>query len=153
MSLDGYMRYFLILMISCSLLGLVGCAPRGETKSVEQVLEDAKARYQEVKPTGNLAANVSSTLTSLTSNMSSIERGIAGLSQSAGEIAEGLTALERHAGYTSRASMAELIGQYRSLAATSSEAESSTAAAAKLLVARTYNLLASELETTQFALN
>ena len=68
----------------------------------------------------------------------------------AAKVAEVLTGLVKVAGYTSRASMGEIIMQHRVLGVDAAKGDVN-AARVKLLVARTYNVLTSELETTKFS--
>ena len=122
---------------------LAACAPRGETHTLETVLHTAKARYAALNATG-LDSDASASLAKLVEGLKQMEGGQAPAAL-ANQNADLLTQLESKAGYTSRPSMHELIGQFKALPSTAN------AAATKLLVARTYNLLASELETTRFA--
>jgi hypothetical protein len=66
-----------------------------------------------------------------------------------------LATLVTKAGYTSRPSLGELSAQYRKLAADLNAAAGTeneqVVSTARLLVARTYSLIASELETVRFA--
>ena len=63
-------------------------------------------------------------------------------------VGDRLSALVKRAGYTARPAFHELTNQFRML----SETGKGNPGAVKLLVSRTYGLLASELETTRFLL-
>jgi len=130
-----------------------GCAPRGESHTVEQVLTDARVEYQSVA--AQAPADTSAALKFLTSSLDRIA-GIGGggdakaISQ---EIANSLTELSLKAGYPARPAMAELVNQYRTVATQGGSSVSIGAANLKLLAARTYSLVASELKTTQFKIS
>jgi hypothetical protein len=132
------------------MMGMIaGCAPRGESRSVDQILSDARAAYQ-----SSAAAGTSEDAASLKSLAASLDKlaGIGGGGDAkavSGEIAQSLTNFSTKAGYTVRPAMAELINQYRSVGQDASGA-SIGAPNLKLLVARTYALVTNELKTTAF---
>lgn len=137
---------FLILMV-CTLLG--GCAPRGETRSLGELLQNAKNRYSISLSSGNSIAVVSEELKGLVVAVTKLETGNVGQrSSSANEAARRMMKLLPHAGYTARPAFAELATQFKTL----SDRGSGSAATSKLLAMRTYNLLSRELETTRFQL-
>jgi hypothetical protein len=70
----------------------------------------------------------------------------------AGDIANSLNGLITRSGFTVRPAMAELISQYRTVAADTASKVSIGAPNLKLLAARTYSLLTAELSTSQFRL-
>ena len=136
---------------------LLACAPRGETRSLDQVLEAARERYGAVSNVP-VDPQVGQILTPITQPLSDLENPLAltQFTQMSASLADLLDSLDRKAGYTSRASLADIANQYRGL---SSQAKGQTNIDAKaqlartrLLIARTYGLLASELETTRFAI-
>jgi hypothetical protein len=127
-----------------------GCAPRGESHTVEQILTDARSSYQSVA--GNAPAESSAALKFLTAALDRLA-GIGGGGEAKAiseEIASMLVELSPKAGYTVRPAMAELINQYRTIAADKNTIVSIGAPNLKLIAARTYSLVASELKTTQF---
>jgi len=142
------MRSVLKAMLLCLVFGLSACAPRGETKSLDQVLADAKERYSATNLNG-VNPDASGAVQTAVSKMNQIEAGFvaASLPEQAKEISDALRQVEPRAGYTSRPALDELIREYRELN------PKTEAATAKLLVARTYNWLSSELETTRFGVN
>jgi hypothetical protein len=73
-----------------------------------------------------------------------------GVTKNAKVLAESLNALIPHASYTNRPAMGELLSQY--LVVSGQPASQVSSGAVKLLAARTYNALASELETRKFSL-
>jgi hypothetical protein len=131
-----------------SLLLLASCAPRGETKTLEEIYANSKSRYTAVQ-SAQVPADVTQPLGSIATHLEQIagQHG-ADASRSAKEIAELLAPLTTRAGYTSRPAMGELVSQYRMMSQSEAAVENPTA---KLLAARTYTLLASELETTKFS--
>jgi hypothetical protein len=129
---------------------VTGCGPRGESHTVEQILTDARSAYQSVS--GAAPAEASAALKFLTGALDRIA-GIGGGGEAkaiAQEIVSMLTELSPKAGYTSRPAMAELINQYRTIASSAGGTVSIGAPNLKLLAARTYALVTSELKTTQF---
>ncbi len=139
------------LVVSGAMLAVVsGCAPRGESHTVEQILADARSAYQSVvvsAPTETAAA-----LKFLAASLDRVA-GIGGGGEAkviSQDIASMLSDLSLKAGYTVRPAMAELINQYRTIATSADVTVSIGAPNLKLLSARTYSLIASELKTTQF---
>lgn len=131
-----------ILFAVCFAL-LSACSPRGETRTLEQVLDAAKARYQEVKTDG-VSADVQKELTEISSTLdAAVNNPDATQMQS---LSARLDSLIVKAGPTSRPALNEIVGQYRELGARALV----TSEQAKLIVSRTYHVLASELETNQF---
>lgn len=129
-----------------SVLCLCGC-PRGETKSLGEVYEIAKQRFVSVKDAA-VPEDVSQPLKDIDSHLNQIaaEEGTKA-AQSAGQLAALLTPLTTRAGYPTRPAMGEIVAQYRMMA----EGNDVKNPTARLLAARTYSLLASELETTRFS--
>lgn len=141
------------LIVGGALLSTVsGCGPRGESRTVDELLTDARTSYQSAYSKTN--AGIQGNLKSLASSLDRIA-GLGGggdARQVAGDIASTLTDLSTKAGYTARPAMAELISQYRTVSERTDVAVSIGAANLKLLAARTYALLSNELKTTQFRL-
>ncbi len=156
-------RFSLTLVASLLLLVASGCAPRGETKSLDEVLGLARERFTSVQkrvPSGALSAEASK---SLDQAMKAIDGALA--ASSIGEQAAQAKSLESafsdllpNAGYTSRAALTEVKKQYGQIAEQVSAEVAGLPPAAdqvakvKLAAARAYTILASELETTGFNL-
>lgn len=156
-------RFPLLLLFA---LGLSGCLPRGESKSIEELMASSKERFnasqsaaEQLSPeVKQKVQEVSNALKILQSRDETSRHAAA-----AADADRALSWLVDRAGYTSRPSIAEIAAQYRVLAGdlevvinnSGEDREASSPAAAanriKLLVARTYSLVASELETTKFA--
>lgn len=140
----------LVCLISC--VSIVGCRPRGESHSIDQILSDARGGYESVA--GKVSTNEGAAIKSLASNIDKVA-GIGGGGDArslSSDIASQLEGLSVRAGYTARPAMAELVNQYRNVAADKSAGLSIGAPHLKLLAARTYSLLTAELNTTQFRL-
>lgn len=152
------------LIIALAVLVLASCAPRGETRSLDEVLKDAQSRFETVysvaldSVNGDIKAQLESVTKALDGLVGHLAQGgsispdqLANLRQ----IQTGLNALVSHAGYTSRPALSEISKQYQvlvsQLEATGSPA-SIEAGTLKLAAMRAYTVLAGELETTKFAL-
>lgn len=132
-----------LLILGC-VVAISACAPRGESKSLSQVLESAKTRYAQASSSvkdDDLSA-LDQSLTALIQNPSAA---------GAKSISDSLRKLIVKTGYTSRPALGELIEQYQLIGFGASEMPVNSSRV-KLLVARTYNLLSRELETTAFGL-
>jgi hypothetical protein len=148
-----WFRLASVVVTGACVVSVVGCGPRGESHTVEQILTDARAKYQSMA--GNIPGETSAALKFLTSSLDRLA-GIGGGGDAkavAAEIATALTELSTKAGYTARPAMAELINQYRVISNDSAVKASIGSANLKLLAARTYALVASELATTQFKIS
>jgi len=130
---------------------LTGCMPRGETKTLSEVLSIAQTRYTEVSKDG-LPGDVSTALTSVADSLAALTSSddLSAAPQKAAELGETIAGLVTKAGFTSRAALNEISMQYRMLGGMSGE--KLTAAQVRLLASRTYSVLAAELETTRFSL-
>lgn len=124
---------------------LIGCAPRGEYKSTNELLTKAKQRYAKNFNQSSPVAGDLKTLTALLDNLVNDEN-----QADAKEISEALRELNSKAGYTMRPALSEIILQYEGIA--QAQTLANKAGTLKLIVSRTYNLLASELESTGFKL-
>ena len=133
----------LTVVTICTLLS--SCAPRGEYKSVNELLTKARQRYSK---NFNQSSAVASDLQSLSNLLDSLvtEQRL----DMAKEISESLRSLNNKAGYTTRPALNEIILQYQAIA--QKQAMDNKDGTIKLIVSRTYNLLASELESTGFKL-
>jgi len=154
-------------LITTAALGLVlftsGCAPRGESKSLDEILVLARDRFSSIQkrvPTGALSAEASKSLEQVTKAIEGTIVANSTTEQAAQAKAIGVAFSELlpKAGYTSRAALAEVQKQYVQLAeSVSSEGAGLAPAAdqvarARLAATRAYTVLASELETTEFGL-
>ncbi len=142
------MRQFVtVLTVS---LCLIGCAPRGESKTIEELVAIAQSRIAEAEVKGDtpISAEVSDLKTSLENVLTVASAGTLVEGKTMSSIGDKIIALIPKAGVTSRASLSELSKQYQILGGGASVG----ADQAKLLVARTLHTVASELETTRFSL-
>ena len=140
------------LVVVAASVCAVGCGPRGESHTVEQILDDARVSYQAAST--KVPSADAATLKSLQTSLDKLA-GLGGGGDAkavAGEIANSLNGLMTRAGYTVRPAMAELISQYRTVAADTASKVSIGSPNLKLLAARTYSLLSAELTTSQFRL-
>lgn len=139
------MRFALI--ISFLLLSFNACAPRGETKTLEEILANSKQRYEATQnvqiPDAAKSGVVTATKDMERALTLSASNELAPVLSEIGSTLQGLVA---SAGFTSRPAMNELAMQFRNLGA----GDAASSDQVKLLVARTYTLLASELETSAF---
>ncbi len=140
--MSTYLKNLLVLGLSCS---ISACGPRGETRTLDDVLQSSKQRF-----TNAQGASIPQTQAAILKEIPGRLEQLAGAAtpqsaKTAGEVADLLSSLISHAGYTARPALAEIVTQYRMLPT------AQASAAPRLLVARTYSLLASELETTHFA--
>lgn len=140
-----------ILALLVTILMVVGCAPRGESKSLTEIIEAGKARYMAAKGV-KLSDDIQSKLTSLTSKLddalSAAQSGNIN-SVTLSQIDEMLSDMVGHAGVTARAGINQLAKQYRELSSSEGGVNSG---AVGLLVGRTYSAIGAELETTKFGL-
>lgn len=145
-------RIFSFVVAAASLAFVSGCAPRGESHSVEQILNDARAAYSGMSQ--DVSPDVSTALKSLTGSLDKLA-GLGGggdARQVSANVAEGLNSLITRSGFTQRPAMAELINQYRTLSTSTGAPTALGAPNLKLVVARTYTILTSELTSTKFKL-
>lgn len=144
---------FLSLALSCvALVSTIGCAPRGESHTVDQILSDARASYNEVSAA--VSGDVGASLKGLTGSLDKLA-GLGGGGdprQVAAGVVDSLTTLGLKAGMTQRAAIAELTNQYRTIATAQGAPIALGAPNLKLVVARTYSLLSAELASTKFRL-
>lgn len=133
-------------------LSVVSCGPRGESLSVDQILTVQKDKYSNHLNAAQVNSSLLSNLNGISAalDLISSEAGAKQVNDKAKVISENLSDLIVKAGYTSRPALSELVTQYRVIA--SGAGSSDKPATIKLLVARTYSALASELETTKFQL-
>jgi hypothetical protein len=131
-----------------TLAAMAACGPRGETKSLDEVLQIARDRYEHVKG-AQVAGDVRTALDQIGSDLQDLTKAPA--AAKAADVAQLLSSLGTKAAYTTRPALAELVTQYRVMGSDSASAGSP--ARVKLLVSRTYHMLAAEMETTKFAVS
>ena len=144
---------FRFTVILLSVLVLSGCWTRGESRSLDEVLAMAKARYQKASGAG-LEGGLSQILSGVQSRLEKLPnlKDPGSLKVESTEIAGTLTELITRSGYPSRPALTELVAQYRALSDRLGAGAGVNEGALKLLVSRTYFLLASELQSTKFKL-
>lgn len=147
-----------LLSLVCGVLifgSLIGCSPRGESKTLDQVLALQKEKFDSASKSAT--PDTLSLVNNLGTQLERLGQGSIGqgnIEQSSAtpakleELANSLSLATDKAGYTSRPAMTELVAQYRALSL-EKHVESN---ALRLLLARTYSILSSELETTRFSL-
>ncbi len=135
------------VLVSCLLVTMfVACSPRGESNSLDQVFADSVAKFNATDK-DNLPQSVSSDFELVKTSLEQLTSTNENVSKIAPKVAQALVQLSRHAGYTSRPALGELANQY--LVIKDSDPKAATV---KLLVSRTYSLLAEELGSTAFRL-
>lgn len=130
-------------------LGAIGCNPRGETNSLRDVAGNAEARFSQAYVSSEVEQTefASVPLRSVVDSLKVV--GASGSAVAADryqQIGRSLGELASYAGYTSRPAMGELSEQWLALEA------AADAPSTRLLVSRTYGVLASELEGVGFAI-
>lgn len=137
----------LFFMAGVALIAIVGCGPRGETKSLDEVVAGARSSfYQRAEVVKD--AEVKDELAQAARLLeASIDSPLDDSSARSERIAQILQSLTTRAGYTSRPALGELQSQWLAGAEGGMTSE-----AGKLLAARTFSLLASELDGIGFAL-
>lgn len=142
-------RISALLLIASTVVSL-GCAPRGESHTVDQILNDARSAYKEVSV--QVAPEVDSALKTLTQSLDRLAglQGGGDARQVSSGVVDNLSGLVSRAGYTQRAAMTELINQYRTISTSQGAPLTLGAPNLKLVVARTYTILSSELASTKF---
>jgi NAD(P)-dependent dehydrogenase (short-subunit alcohol dehydrogenase family) len=175
-SLGGNVKSLLkIFITTICLISLIliatGCAPRGETKSLDEILQIAKSRYETAIVKSKAPELVRGELVKLIKNFEAFvndSNDQSSVRQAASAISGILDMMVSNAGYTTRPAMTEISRTYRGVAYPDQKdvlttiTENTTQAAVenpvalpgqatrKLLVARTFSMLAQELETTSF---
>jgi PBP1b-binding outer membrane lipoprotein LpoB len=139
----------LLLAMSVS-AALAGCAPRGETVSLEQAVKNELDRFQRVRRT-NIPEEAREMVDATDNLLASLLRSPESTHE-LWQVSELLSKLTQKAGFTSRPAFTELAKQYRVLSSQVQAQNQINENGVALLVGRTYSLLASELETTAFSL-
>lgn len=136
-----------ILTIVLLSLSLVGCLPRGETKTLDTVFSDAQSNFKRTNPE-LVPAAARALLDKTEQNVIKLTSSTNPSSVTA-DIATTIRALIPYAGYTSRASFAEVASQLEE----ASTNKAFDAAAAKLIATRIYSMLSIEVSTTHFGVD
>lgn len=129
--------------------GVMGCQPRGESHTLDQIFSDARSTY--VTDSAHASGDMRSVLSEVTGQLDTLAgAGATGADAKVvtASVATSLDGLMGKIGVTARPAMAELITQYR--VASTGSSNGVGAPALKLLAARTYMLLAAELRTSNF---
>ena len=133
-----------LLLLSMSACGF----PRGESKSLKQVLETARSRYKAVQHVAIENDAVEDRLLTILKTLEALEKANGAHAEKLASLGKDLAEIIPHAGYTVRPALNELMKQYLAM----SKEENPNHNASLLLASRTYSILASELETTRFKL-
>lgn len=145
------------VVVASFLIVLCACAPRGETRSLQEVLEASQQRFAAAWE-GELSSEARPILEGVKAQLSAAINAsdpdvLAGISK---DISQKLALLKPYAGYPTRPALIEIRSQYAQISQQPGGLEGGNSqqiqARVKLLVSRTYALLASELETTRFRL-
>jgi hypothetical protein len=134
-------------------VGVLGCQPRGESRTLDEIFTDARSAYQSAS-VASVSGDVADSLKKLALSLDKLA-GIGGAGDGrsvSAEVADSLSTLVQKAGIPSRPAMTELINQYRSMADASGTPPVLGAPNLKLLAARTYSLIQSELGAAAFRL-
>jgi hypothetical protein len=144
-------RIFLMTILVASVLASAGCLPRGETKTLDEVYRQAKSEYLALNKSG-LPQDLNEKIKGLEAQVIAFAEGDKDFNfeKSARDLSGLLSSVTPKAGYTSRASLAELSLQLQSFSQSATDEE--TRAKAKLIGARTLSLLKGEFDTTKFGL-
>ena len=145
-----------VAFLGGSVLMVSGCAPRGESQSLSDILDQSRERFRlaELK-VGD--SPIKAQLSAVSQKLNEIEKvqDPTILKPATTELKNGLIALLPHAGYTVRPAFSEIVNQYQAISNGSQITTDSALPGSpevRLLVARTYTILASELETGKFSL-
>jgi hypothetical protein len=142
--------FSLVIAASCA---LTACGPRGESLTLDEVFANARSEYASASTAG-VPAEVGETLKKVSGELDRLAgiNGAGDVRVVAKGVADTLDALVWKSGMTQRPSMTELVNQYRAIGNAKPGEVDLGAPQAKLLVARTYTLLKSELISTKFGL-
>lgn len=132
--------YKLIPLLLVAIISFNSCAPRGESKTLKEIFEIQQNEFNSALAKSVNVPNEVKELAKLLP-MQLVEF-------SPTKVIVNMDKLINKAGYTVRPAMTELRDQYKHL----SKAKKANSAAIKLLVARTYSIVAEELNTTSFRL-
>lgn len=130
-----------VLVCMCLLMFVVSCAPRGETHSIDQILEANQTRFK------SALENISTDAPreSVTKVAQQLQAFLSGDGASAKALANAIEDLTATAGFPTRPALAEVGEQFANFIS-----QPRTEAQRKLLASRAYLAFSQELETTQF---
>jgi hypothetical protein len=149
---------FMLLITLC----LTACEPRGETRSLNEIVDTAKEKFVAltqrkdifdkmqpdiIEKVKSVASELMKILDTVGATTNSIDK--TKLQESIRTVILRLTELVQYAGYTSRPALGEIIPQFQELIDTGAYTDISKV---KLLVSRAFFLLGSELEGVKFGL-
>lgn len=137
-----------VLAIIALSFSLIGCLPRGETKTLDQVFRDAQSKFQNTSVEA-VPAPARPLLDQVVLNVGKLTANGASFATVSGDLATAIRGLIPYSGYTSRASFAELASQLEQVP----HNKGFDAAAAKLIAARIYSALTIEVSTTHFGVS
>lgn len=142
---------YLTLLVTIALLGS-GCAPRGETRNLDEILNSSREKFQTELVRAPLASETKQSLSQLQATLDKLsgQASPGELKAGADEAAKIIDVLIPKAGYTSRPALDELSRQLAHIQVDSNSR--GNAARAKLLASRAYFAVASELQGMRFAL-
>lgn len=146
----------LAVVLAFSSAALNACAPRGESQNLSDILTQSRDRYR-ISEKSISDTERKGQLTQLAERLNQIEKvqDPEALKPATAEIKAALSQLLKHAGYTVRPSLSELISQYQAIAngsAVTTDPSLPGSPEVRLLLVRTYSVLATELETGKFSL-
>lgn len=149
-------KFFVFCSLVAVFTALQACAPRGESQTLTDLLDQARDRYRSAElKVGD--SPIKAQLTALAQKLADIEKvqDPTVLKPATLALKDELSALLVHAGYPVRPSFTELVNHYQAIGNGSAVTTDPAAAGSpeiRLLLVRTYSILATELETTKFSL-
>ena len=139
----------LVAAISCA---VIACAPRGESRTLEEVFTQQRTAYLEKSRATTVAADVGDKLKKISGTLDVMAGVTPDGGTSVSAAADDLQSLSTKCNYTVRPSLAELVEQMRGLEKEGRKL-SPGAPEPKLIAARVYTLLSSELTTSKFGIS
>ncbi len=152
-----FQNWLKVGVLAALIAGGIACT-RGESKSVEEILRSASQRFSTSRTGQVLANGVSEKLDGVAERLSRLANSTSATSVKdlGQEIAQYLRELTPAAGYTTRPALNEIIDQYIAIAESqklgSGDLSAGQAATVRLLAARTFFVLESELKGIRFGL-
>lgn len=138
---------FKVLSITLLIGFASGCLPRGESLSLDQILADAKSRYESVAQT-EVKPEISEKIKVITTALDQLSTDVTSDSiKLSNEIADAITDLTPYAGTTNRPALYELSLQLKTVA---EKKQTMPLNERKLISSRVFGALAAELETVKF---
>lgn len=139
-------------MLALCFCMITACAPRGESRSVKEVLEIQSSRFADASRSADVSPAVKDLLGKVEAQLIQIsgESSAQNSAAIASQTASLLSDLTARAGYTSRPALSEIASQFRVLANADIAHSQATL---QLLAARTYSVLTAELMGVKFAIS